>query len=129
MLKSVTYYGVASFLDINDGEIYYYNKNGYRYQGEMKNNMREGFGIGRSNYLKRSYTPCRYEGNWKNNKREGRGTLIYDCPITFNNHKHEGDFKSQNDKKDIYMYDDEWKNGKRCSFGKMNFYFMVHLQH
>jgi hypothetical protein len=38
------YYDRDSILNLGK-DIYYYNNNGYRYEGEMKNNMREGSGM------------------------------------------------------------------------------------
>ena len=48
-----------------------YYKNGDRYEGEWKNDDREGKGI---LYYKNG---DRYDGEWKNDKREGKGILYY----------------------------------------------------
>ena len=48
-----------------------YYKNGDRYEGEWKNDDREGKGI--LNYKNGD----RYDGEWKNDKREGKGILYY----------------------------------------------------
>jgi len=50
--------------------ILYYN-NGGRYEGEFKNNLREGKGIDYFN------NGNRYEGEFKNSKREGKGIFYY----------------------------------------------------
>ena len=49
--------------------MYYYN--GDRYEGDYKNNKREGKGIYYFNNGKR------YEGNWKNDKKDGKGIMYY----------------------------------------------------
>ena len=57
--------------------------NGDKYEGEFKNNLREGKGI--MNYNNGD----KYEGEWKNNLREGKGIYYYN-----NNDKYEGEYKN-----------------------------------
>jgi len=84
-----------------------YNDNG-RYEGEVKNGLREGKGIYYHN------NGGRYEGDWKNDKREGKGIEYYN-----NGDRYEGDFKNDNiEGKGIEYYNNgeryegDWKNGK-----------------
>ena len=61
----------------NISEIYdfsfnnFYNINGEKYIGEMKNGKKEGKGILYWNDGER------YEGDWKNGKKEGKGIMYY----------------------------------------------------
>ena len=85
----------------------FYDDNGEKYIGEMKNGLKEGKG--------RMYfnNGSRYEGDFKNDKMEGKGILY------FNDGRYEGDFK--NDKMEgkgiLYglngpILDGNWKDGK-----------------
>ena len=42
-----------------------------KYEGEWKNNKKEGLGIFRS------MSGCKYEGEWKEDQRDGKGTFIF----------------------------------------------------
>ena len=129
----------------NDGDIYkgalngfgqYFCTNGDKYEGEIKKNSREGYGIqyfsdGISIYegeFKYNYingcgifiysNGVKYEGEWKNNKKDGYGTL-YDKNVLYY-----GEFKK--DKIEGYgiciysngeKYEGEWKNNCKEGFG------------
>ena len=75
--------------DLKEGYGIFYNSNGDRYEGEWKNDLREGYGI----YY---YSDGdRYEGEWKNDLREGYGIDYF-----YNGDRFEGEFK--NDKMEGY---------------------------
>ena len=69
---------------VNKTKIY---KNGDKYIGEFKNNLRDGKGIYYYN-KKNEYHRERYEGEWKNDKREGKGILYWN-----NGNRFEGEYK------------------------------------
>jgi hypothetical protein len=78
---SKTLYYLQIIINILKSKInnyYYHYNNGFRYEGVMKNNMREGNGVC-SYFETDTKTKCIYEGDWKNNKRDGRGIEFYDC--------------------------------------------------
>ena len=85
--------------------------NGDRYEGEWKDNKKEGKGV---YYWNRSpWKGDVFEGEWKNNKKEGKG-IYYFSDGDF----YEGNWKNgKQDGKGIYyysdgdIYDGEWKNG------------------
>jgi len=91
----------------------YYNENGEKYIGEMKDGMKNGKGI--LFYNKNdAYKRIRYEGYFKNDKFEGKGIMYYK-----DNERYVGDFK--NDKfegkgimyyKDGDRYEGDFKNNK-----------------
>ena len=104
----------------NISEIYdysfnnFYNENGEKYVGEMKNGLKEGKGIlyyDKDNEYKRK----KYEGDFKNDKPDGKGIMYW-----IDGDKYEGDWK--NDLKDGkgIMY---WKNGDRYEGGYKNGYY------
>ena len=70
----------------------FYNENGEKYIGEMKNGFKDGKGIlyyNKDNENKRK----RYEGDFKNDKIEGKGKMYWN-----DGDRYEGDFK--NDKRE-----------------------------
>lgn len=75
-----------------------YDKDGNIYEGEIKNNKMNGFGI---MTYKTSYNLVKYEGDWKDDKKSGKGTLI---------------FKSGS------IYEGDWTNNKREGHGVMNYF-------
>ena len=78
---------------------YFYNENGEKYSGEMKNGLKDGKGI--LYYSKDlEINEKIYEGDWKNDKREGKGIMFW---------------------KNGETYRGEWKNDKRDGKGKMNY--------
>ena len=114
---------------INDGNINeifkyaidkFYNENGEKYIGEMKNSLKNGKGVF---YFNKDEANKRkiYEGDYKNDKREGNGVMYYQ-----NGDKYEGEHK--NDKIEgkgiMYYYnrdkyEGEYKNDKREGKGIM----------
>ena len=92
----------------------FYNENGEKYIGKMRNGLKEGKGIlyyDKDNKNKRK----KYEGDFKNDKPNGKGTLYW-----IDGSKYEGDWK--NDIKEgkgimfynnVGRYEGDWKNGKR----------------
>jgi hypothetical protein len=130
---------------LNSGrDIYYYNNNGNRYEGVIKNNMREGSGICRY-FESETESICIYIGDWKNNKRDGRGIEFHKRvgkrTTSEGSSRYEGEFKNdmregkgnfiynKNLKEDsgiignfdsgrtICNYEGEWKNNKRNGEG------------
>ena len=113
--------------NFNDGDIYlgeiknnlregyginYYN-DGDKYEGEWKNNNREGYGI----YYYNNGT--KYEGEWKNNNMEGYGIFYYN-----NGNKYEGEWKNNNMEGlgvlygfENFKYQGYWKNDKFNGYG------------
>ena len=80
--------------------------NGERYEGEMKNGIREGKG---TYYYNNSN---RYRGDWKNGMKEGKGIFYYN-----DGERYEGDFKNDiKEGKGIFYYNNgnryegDWKN-------------------
>jgi len=108
--------------NMNYQEIKYNNKNGRkRYIGQVLNGIPEGKGTMHWN------NGDRYEGEWKNNKKEGRG-IYYLGDGEFKGDRYEGDYKNgKAEEKGIYYYangdryEGEFKNGKRE--GKGIYYF------
>ena len=121
----------------------FYNDNGEKYIGEIKNNIKEGRGILYYNkcdrrkkyegYFKNGLREGKgvlyynngnlYKGDWKQNKREGKGIYYFK-----NGDKYEGDFKNglKEGKGIMYFkngdkYEGDWKNDKRE--GKGIYYF------
>ena len=99
--------------DLREGRGVLKFSNGDFYEGEWKNDLREGRGV-----LKFS-NGDNYEGEWKNNFREGKGVLKFS-----NGDKYDGEWK-----KDLRegsgmlrfsngdLYDGEWKNDLREGSG------------
>jgi len=114
----------------------FYNENGEKYIGEIKNGLKDGRGIlyyNKDNEKKRKLyegefkndkvegkgkmywiNGNKYYGEWINDKKEGKGILYYN-----NGDKFEGNYlKGQREGKGIFNYNDgarfegEWKNGK-----------------
>jgi hypothetical protein len=100
-------HGIGKFIDIfNDtfegkwrnGKQCGYVENVYsvmRYQGECKNNKKNGWGK-----LSYTYAPFFYEGNWKNDKKHGYGESLH---------------------KSSCGYRGEWKNDKKHGYGILSF--------
>ena len=65
----------------------FYNDNGEKYIGEMKNGKKDGKGIIYFNKSDKSGNKC-YEGDFKNDKMEGKGVLIWNS-----GDRYEGAFK------------------------------------
>ena len=82
----------------------FYNVNGEKYIGEMKNGLKEGKGIlyyDKDNENKRKI----YEGEFKNDKPDGKGIMVWN-----NDERYEGDFKNDNfEGKGIFYF----KNGNK----------------
>ena len=76
--------------DKREGKGIYCWKDGSKYEGDWKNSLKEGKGI----YIWKDGD--KYEGDYKNDKREGKGIMHY------NSGKWEGD-----------LYEGEWKNDKK----------------
>ena len=94
--------------DLRDGYGIYYSCNGDRYEGGFKNNLKNGYGI---EYYSDG---CRYKGEFKNNLKNGYGIEYYP-----NGCRYEGEFK--NDLRDGYgIY--YFLNGCRYE-GKFNNFF------
>ena len=101
----------------------YYNG---EYRGIMLNNKREIKGIMIYNNGEK------YDGEWRNDKRNGKGIFISAHYYNCKNHigmKYEGDFKD--DKFEGYgiaiysngdKYEGEWKNNKRYGRGKVTYF-------
>ena len=66
-----------------EGKGIFYCSNGEKYEGDWKNNKRDGKG---EYFLKDGIKI--YEGDWKNDKFNGRGIFYYN-----NGDKYEGDWK------------------------------------
>ena len=110
----------------NISEIYkfaldnFYNENGEKYIGEIKNGLKDGKGIlyyNKDDEKKRK----KYEGEYKNGKREGKGIMYWN-----NGDRYEGEYKNgKKEGKRIYYqnngnrYEGEYKNGKRERKGIM----------
>lgn len=95
--------------------------NGSRYEGEWKNDQKNGKGIFiSSNYNRgRRITGLRYEGDFKNDKIAGWGVGIYT-----NGDKYEGEwFENKQYGRGVVryrtggVYDGEWKRGRFNGFG------------
>ncbi|EFC49811.1 COG4642 domain-containing protein [Naegleria gruberi] len=92
-------------------------EDGSYYEGEVKNGLRDGFGVFISGDHK-----SKYEGEWKEGKRHGKGFMTYSAHETF-----EGTF-SENKRngtglmhyKSGNYYEGEWKNNKREGQGTMH---------
>ena len=90
--------------DINFNKIFkfsfdiFYNENGEKYIGEMKNGLKTGKGIlyyNKDDEKKRK----RYEGDFKNDKIEGKGIFYWN-----DGSRYEGDFKNnKREGKGIYF--------------------------
>ena len=99
-----------------DGKGIYYYKHGDRYEGEFKNDNIDGKGI----YY--WLDGDKYEGEFKNNKREGKGIYFYK-----NGNRYEGEIKNnkRNGKGKFYYNNGDryknYKNGKKD--GKGIFYY------
>ena len=104
----------------NISEIYnysfnnFYNENGEKYIGEIKNGLKDGKGILYYNKNDKNNRK-KYEGNFKNDKREGKGIFYWN-----NGDKYEGDWKNDIfEGKGIYYWNDgnryegDFKNDKR----------------
>ena len=92
---------------LREGKGIYYHNNGDRYEGDWRNGKQEGKGIYYYN------SGSRYEGDWRNGKKEGKGIYYYS-----NGDRYEGNWK--NDKEEgegIYYFNNgkilkgNWKNG------------------
>ena len=124
----------------------FYNTNGEKYIGEIKDGLKEGKGLFYFNKDDKNGRK-KYDGDFKDDKKEGKGILYWSC-----GDKYEGDFKNNNiegrgiinyisgDKYDgffennakegngIYYwnngdkYDGEWKNDKREGKGTMYYH-------
>ena len=95
----------------------FYNEDGEKYFGDIKNGLKEGNGILFFNLNKLNRK--RYEGNFKNNKIEGKGILFWN-----NGDRYEGDFINgarHGKGKIIYnnrsIYEGDWKFDKRNGKG------------
>lgn len=78
------------------GKMHYNEERGFIYNGEWKDDNRDGFGT-----ITWDDGSLNYQGNFKNNVPDGQG-ITYD--------------------KGKKIYDGEWKNGKRNGKGKYNYY-------
>ena len=88
--------------------IFYYN-NDDRYEGDYKNDKFDGKGVYYYN------NGDKYNGDWRNGKREGKGIFYYN-----NGDRYEGNWRNDKfDGKGVYYnnngdrYEGNWKNGKR----------------
>ena len=104
----------------NISEIYnysfnnFYNENGEKYIGELKNGVKDGKGI--LYYDKDDlYERKKYEGEYKNDKKEGKGIMYWN-----DGDRYEGEFKDdKREGKGIFYWNDgnryegDWKNDKR----------------
>ena len=82
----------------------FYNENGEKYLGELKNGSKEGNGILYYN-IDDKFKRKKYIGNFKNDKKDGKGIMLFN-----NGNRYEGEYK--NDKREgkgIYF----WNNGNR----------------
>ena len=115
-----TYIGEKNNNNLKEGigKIYYINLKYERYEGEFKNDKREGYGI---HYF--YFNAEKYEGDFQNNKREGFG-ILYNP----NGTRYEGEFKDG--RKEGYgteynsngiIYKGEWKNNRIN--GQVLFYY------
>ncbi len=88
---------------------------GSHYEGDYKNNVREGKGV----YIS-AFDGSRYEGEWKDDKRNGKGIRRFGA-----NGRYEGDWKNDqydgqgvlNDGKGT-IYDGGWKEGSFHGYGR-----------
>ena len=86
--------------------------NGNKYEGELKNGLKEGKGI---MYYKNGN---KYDGEWKNGLKEGKGIMYYK-----NGNKYDGEWKNDIiEGKGIYYsnenkFEGEWKNDLKEGFG------------
>ncbi|KAF0978406.1 hypothetical protein FDP41_002226 [Naegleria fowleri] len=87
------------------------------YEGEVKNGLRDGYGIYTSGDLL-----SKYEGYWKQGQRHGKGIMYYSA-----DEKYEGNFT--NNKRDGYgvmhyksgnYYEGQWQENKRSGYGVMH---------
>jgi len=92
----------------------FYDENGEKYIGEIKNNLKDGKGVLIFN------NDSIYEGDFKDNKREGKGILYYN-----DGDRYEGDWKNNiKEGKGIYYfksgskYEGDFKNGNFEGKGK-----------
>ena len=92
----------------NISEIYnytfnnFYNENGEKYIGELKNGIKDGKGI--LFFNKNNKKERKYEGDFKNDKKEGKGIYYWN-----DGHKYEGDWKNNKRGGKGIMY---YNNGK-----------------
>ena len=121
----------------------FYNDNGLKYIGEIKNGFKEGKGV--LYYEKNNeFGRKKYEGNFKNDKPEGKGTMYWNNGSWYdgdwvnglkegkgiylypNGDRYEGDFKNGiNEGKGVMYwksglkYEGDWKNGIKEGKGIM----------
>ena len=117
IMKDITFYDLYQYSFDN-----FYDENGEKYSGEIKNGLKEGKGIlyyNKDSKIKED----RYEGDFHNDKREGKGILFWK-----NGDKYEGDWKD--DKREGKgkvtfingeIYEGDWKNN--IYEGKGIFYY------
>ena len=100
----------------------FYNENGDKYIGNMKNNLKEGKGIIFYNKDDK-YNRNKYEGLFKNDKKEGNGKLYFN-----NGDIYDGEFKNDLfEGNGIYYFNSGNKYDGRCKNnlreGKGTFYY------
>jgi hypothetical protein len=101
----------------------YITKNGFTYEGEWKNNEKNGIGLFHNkNDTNHHKDICFYSGQWKENVKSGYGYSQR------NNEIYEGEFRNMN--KDGYgsvdygngeRYEGQFKNGFKERYGKLYF--------
>lgn len=87
------------------------------YQGQWKNDKKEGYGIAETKTEK-------YEGCWKNNKKDGKlGVLWKKKKVELNSKRENTKKGNEKKKKDVLtrVYKGGWKKGKKHGFG--NYYY------
>ena len=93
------------------------NKNRRRYNGEVQNGVRHGYGI---EYFEGGSV---YKGNWGNDRFEGQGTMVYNNGNEYHGNWHFGkkDGMGTMIRKNGNKYTGEWREGRREGDGEEYF--------